>query len=278
MNTIEQYPESLVNVSPGEGFSRLQVPEGEAIHTGGLYLSPDGKEVWKPLDVKPYQNCPFRVPSREKDVLEFMENQPGFPKNWRVEVSNGRTFLVRLKCLVVGQDVDLEYLSLDDILKVEQWVRSLNSQYWEINDHITLAFDKERGELFILDLSAAQLKGGSSDPWVADDTTIFHKFATSCGFTKLVKLRQDARNLTSDLILLRLQGENLQLTENHKHIYASSRRPINGGWAKIPNAVYMDADKSANVWTWVITPELLPQEVIYQYELTWAYSPIQRKG
>jgi hypothetical protein len=210
-----------------------------------------------------------------------MENQPGFPKNWRVETSNGRTFLVRPKCLVLGQDVALTHLSLDDILNVEQWVRSLNSRHWEINDHITLAFDEERGELFFLDLSAAQPMGGSDSPaaWLADDTSQFHKFATLCGFTKLVKLRQDARSVISNIALLRLKGENPRLTEKHKHVYASRSRPIDGGWAKIPDAVYLDSEKSeTDVWTWVITPEPLPQEVTYRYELTWGYSPIHEKG
>jgi len=106
-------PLALVDYTPGELFTRLPVPETEAIHTGG-YLSLDGMEVWKPLDAKPYANADYRVETREADVLHLMAGQPGFPRNWRVEESNQRRWLVRPVCKVVGQtfsrdDVDLAF-------------------------------------------------------------------------------------------------------------------------------------------------------------------------
>jgi hypothetical protein len=275
--TSSGYPLSFGDITPGGDFTRLPVPEGEAIHTGGLYLSPDGKEVWKPLDIKPYQNCDFRYPSQEAQLLEHMADQPGFPKNWRIEQVNGRRFLVRPRCRVIGQDLPYSFLSLENILEIEQWIRSLNSQYWEVNDYITVAFDKNIGQLFLLDLSAAQVMGkpGSSTAWQADDTDRFYQFATQCGYTGLVKLRQDARHLTSSIAWLQLQGDEYSpVTEEHRHIYASRNRPL-GGWAKIPDAVFLDGNfQDTKVWSWAVTPTELPPDLLQRYELTWAYSPI----
>jgi hypothetical protein len=273
-----QYPLYFGDIIPeGDGFSRLPTPEGEAIHTGGLYLSPSG-EVWKPLDVKPYANAEVRIPSREAEVLELMAHQPGFPVNWRIDQVRGRRFLVRPRCLIVGQDIHFRDLSLGSLLEIEQWIRSLNSQYWEVNDYLSIAFDERIDQLFLLDLSAAQPMDGHKSPsaWLADDTQWFYKFATQCGATNLVKLRCDARHLTSSIAWLRLEeDENSPITKNHRHIYGSRNRPVNSSWAKIPDAVYLDGDvRNTGIWTWVVTPNELSPDLVKKYELTWAYSPI----
>jgi hypothetical protein len=72
--------------------------------------------------------------------------------------------------------------------------------------------------------------------------------------------------------------DNSPLTDEHNHVYASYSRPINGSWCKIPNAVFFDANKQeTNVWTWVVVPEMLSDEIVKRYELTWGYSPIPYK-
>ena len=59
MHTEITYPLSLGDVTPGDGFTRMEMPltpKGypEGIHTGGPFLSPDELTVWKPLDCRPY--------------------------------------------------------------------------------------------------------------------------------------------------------------------------------------------------------------------------------
>lgn len=51
-------------------------------------------------------------------------------------------------------------------------------------------------------------------------------------------------------------------------IYGSPMRPMSATWARIPDAVYMQADKSATGYhTYVAVPEALSQEVVARYEL-----------
>lgn len=276
----QQLSLSLSKIAPGNSFTKLKTPEGEAIHTGGLYLSPDNKEVWKPLDVKPFQNADFRCYSQEAEVLEVMKGQPGFPNNWRIETVNGRKFLVRPFCRVVGQTMPYEYIKLETILEIEQWLRNLNSQYWEVNDFLSIAYDRQLEQFFILDLSAAQQMGNptmTQTAYIADDSSYFYKFAKECGFNSLVRLRQSAKHSTSSIEWINmLLDDKSDLTCEHKHVYASVNRPIDSSWAKIENALYFDADKGKDdVFTWVIVPKQLSEDVLKKYDLTWGYSPIE---
>lgn len=276
------YPLKLREVKPADNFTVLEVPEGEAFHTGGLFLSPDKKEVWKPLDVMPYPNAECRIESRELEVLELMKGQPGFPHNWRVEKANDRKFLVRRFCHVIGERISYKVMGLSQILEIEQWLRNLNSQYWEIHDHLTVAYDRAIDAFFILDLSAAQPMGNSKSVnsiYVANDTSYFYAFAKKCGYETLVNLRWAAKHLTNSIEWLKMElDENSPITDKHRHVYASKNRPINGMWCKIDGALFFDADKrETGVWSWVVTPEVLSEETLKRYELTLGYSPIPYK-
>ena len=44
----QRLPFSLREVSPGDGFVRMNLPPGEGVRTGGPFLSPDGQEVYVP--------------------------------------------------------------------------------------------------------------------------------------------------------------------------------------------------------------------------------------
>jgi len=86
---MKALPIEIRNVPPGPGFTRLDgktngdLPEG--VHTGGVWVSPDGAEYWKPLDGRPWVNADYHVPTREAECLEMMAREPAFPRNWRVE-------------------------------------------------------------------------------------------------------------------------------------------------------------------------------------------------
>jgi hypothetical protein len=50
---------------------------------------------------------------------------------------------------------------------------------------------------------------------------------------------------------------------------------MNAGWARIPDAHYVNADYSAShVHTWVITPEPLDAATVAKFELEWGWSPV----
>jgi len=127
----EELPRGIRYITPGEGFTKLEVknhdnrPEG--LHTGGVYLSPDKSEIWKPLDGGNVWDGPHYA-TLEAECLEEMAGEPAFPRNWRVEEQNGRRWLVRRRAVVFGQDVALSYLNLQDVLRVERGLKALNAK------------------------------------------------------------------------------------------------------------------------------------------------------
>lgn len=270
------YPLSIRDISPDEGFTRLtgirsdNLPDG--VHTGGAWLSPDDKEVWKPLDGRPYLNADCHVETQELEVLEAMAGLPGFPRNWRVEERNGRRFLVRPKSIILTpEQIKAEYAKM-----IEQAIRQLNSQFWVIGDLISVGFDRASLSPFIVDLSAAHKE---EKPWPADEEWRILAWLKWAGFKGLAKLREMARSVahpeTSLLVKLGAVDDLEWPGEEWQHVYASRMRPISTLWANIPQAHYVSSSWSeTGVHTWVITPGPLAEDVIYRYELTWGWSPI----
>ena len=271
------YPLSIRRTPPGADFTPLAVPGGEALHTGGLWVSPEG-EVWKPLDGRPWLNADAHVATREAEVLEVMAGKPAFPRNWRVETRNGRKWLVRGKALVIGQDIPAEEVLLEWVLEVEQGVRALNRAGWLLGDRLTAAVDQD-DRVFILDLSAAY-RLGENEPW--NDEDAFFQWAEGLGFKALTSLRRAARRLVEPIRCFK--DPNWPRTEEglpdlaYQYVYASRSRPMSPLWANIPGAHYVDADHaSTGVWTWVVTQQALAQETTRRYDLTWAWSPVRER-
>lgn len=284
-------PLAIRDVAPGPGFTRPPMAQGEGIHTGGVWVSPEG-EYWKPLDGRPHMNADVHLPTREAECLELMAGTPGFPRNWRVEeagevVAGGRVYrrrwLVRPPArLLPDRDVTL---SLEhNVLPIERGLRELNRRGWELGDHLTVAYDPNEGVPFVLDLSTAHPYYDELDR--QGDFPAFARWAEACGFEGLVNLRVAGREVT-DLFQVhkdprwpqREQGGKSGPDMRYRHVYASRNRPINAGWANIPGAHYQDADYGPlRVHTWVITPEPLDEETQRAYELTWAWSPVEREG
>lgn len=53
-------------------------------------------------------------------------------------------------------------------------------------------------------------------------------------------------------------------------VYGSRSRPIDGLWASIPDAVYIQVDKGkTGYWSYVCVPQELDKETIERYELTF---------
>ena len=167
-------PIEIRDVAPGSGFTRLDgktndgLPDG--VHTGGVWVSPDGAEYWKPLDGRPWANADYHVSTREAECLDVMAGEPAFPRNWRVEeagmvtvddATHTRCWLVRGKAWVVPDDWPAcrqtgpaDALRLEHVLEVERGLRLLNARGWTVGDSLKVAFDRE-GRPFILDLSCA---------------------------------------------------------------------------------------------------------------------------
>ena len=201
-------PLAIRDVAPGPGFTRLTGvrPDGlpDGVHTGGAWLSPDGKEVWKPLDGRPYANSTVHIPTKEAQCLEAMAGEPAFPRNWRVEeagavtvdgdgVTYTRWWLVRDKAWVAHPRKSVHgpaRLHLEDVLTVERGLRRLNECGWEINDALQVAFDLQ-GRVFIVDLSVAW-------PYARpDDEEWFLRWAEAMGFQRLVDLRRNGSRVCS---------------------------------------------------------------------------------
>lgn len=267
------YPLSIRDIAPAPDAERITGtrPDGlpDGFHTGGAWRV--GDEVWKPLDGRPWANADCHVATREAEVLEFMAGQPLFPRNWRIEEANGRRFLVRKFAHVVD---DFSQLDHDQLLYVERGVRALNAAGWEVNDALSLAFDLDSYELFLVDLSAVQPMTGTG-AYAADEDWRLKQLFRAAGFESLARLRERARSVVA----------NIPFLENKRagfvHVYASFARPL-GNWAKIPESVFVHTD-GAN-WsesiphTWVVTKEPLADNVCQRYELRYGWSPIPRKA
>jgi hypothetical protein len=257
------------------------LPDG--VHTGGAWLSPDGNEVWKPLDGRPHSNANFHLPTQEAECLEAMAGKPAFPRDWRVEeagevIVDGKTYtrrwLVREKAILVPEDFPAHKMSLDDVYEVEQGARAMDRARWSIGDHLSVAYDCQ-GRVFILDLSCAYGVPVSGPPPMNEHR--FRRWARAMGFERLVNLRKQAEAVTTDLGIIEKYGEPYW----YAHVYASRTRPIDNLWADIEGAVYVHNEtggkvfNETGVWTWVITPEPLDEETMQRYELTWGWSPVR---
>ncbi len=265
---MTRYPLSIRDIAPTANAIRLTgtridgLPDG--YHTGGAWLV--GDEVWKPLDGRPYANCPNHYSTLEDIALEEMADQPCFPRNWRVEECNGRRFLVRPKAIVITP----KELLPSQALKIEQAVRSLNRAGWEIGDAISLGLCPVARQYFIMDLSNAHRMIRADDQWRIEalfkDADLDH----------LAHLR---RNAHEALCGLEFAGN---IPAGYGHIYASFSRPLND-WAYIPDAVYLYPSERPNKGagiphTWVVTSESLGAGILQRYELHWGWSPIREEA
>jgi len=252
------------------GLSPRGLPEG--VHTGGPWLSPDGKDVWKPLDAKPYANAECLYPTQEAQCLKEMVGKPGFPENWHVRPANGRFWLVRPKCWLIPQDYGIENMDLDRIMEIEQGSRALNKAGWELNDTIQAAIDPD-SNLLILDLSAAHKVKNPSMPGYCDEFDRVVRWYEQLGLNRMAELRRAGRKVYRDTwhkCLFEEEGEFI-----FTDVYASINRPVSGIWAKISGARYVEGKTlgcGTRVWTWILTTKPEPEKVL-SYELTWAYGP-----
>ncbi len=258
-------------------------PDGlpDGVHCGA-WLDIPTKEVWKSLYGRPYVNAEHIYRTREVEFLAIFADKQLFPKNWRVERSNNLEWLVRKEAFVLKKN-DYETLENKTLLIVEQTVRKVNEQGWALNDYITLLIDKETGLFFIGDLSTV------NQDTHADDELYITRFFELCNKKNLIKLRENGKHILHELHYSYLIDTKPITIDNYlppnieeyKHIYASFNRPINGLWASLPNVIYKHESApnwSHDVmipWTWVISKEPLPDDKIYSYELTWAWSPIR---
>ncbi len=267
-------PIALRSVSPGEGFTRMEIPEREGGHTGGVYLAPDGQEVWKPLDGRPDADADFHLPTHEETVLRLMAGTVGFPQNWRVEEADGRRWLVRKLACIIPETYERIMLTLDTVLQVERAVRALNAKKWVLNGELRVAIDPDTYEPFLLGLATVQPGKGPEAPLLrqANDFLLFERWASEvAGFEGLILLRRAARKVARSIDWL--EGP---YGKTHAWVYGSEYRPIDSTWASIPDAVYLHADKAATgVWTWVVVPEPMSDDLLDRYQLRWGYGPVR---
>lgn len=289
---MQALPMELANVSPGPDFAKLELgkrPDGlpDGVHCGGVWLSPDESEVWKPLDCRPHPGATERYPTDEAECLAEMTGKPGFPANWRIEEQNGRRWLVRPKCYLWPQDK--EWMLRDPPYQlIEDALFALNEAGWEYNDFPQLAYDPTIQEWFLLDCSAAFKPDTWNTNWHGDRGNA-NRWLEQMGQKRTLALRQRGYHIYH---AVQLPEMNLQTEEPYRvldafypldaetrrkyvYVYASCNRPMSYLWARIDGARYLDADTSqpGHVHTWVVADHLLDDETVRRYELTFAYRP-----
>lgn len=265
---------------PAEGFTRIEpgnnyrgIPDG--CHTGGAYLSPDQREVWKPLvGLWPTMHGFEDGPTREAECLEAGAGLKSFPANWRVEEAAGKPWIVRPLAIVVkGPKEAQSYLEIEHIVQIERDIRALNRRGWAVHDDLSIAV--WRGQRFVLDLSAANTcKVG----WDDDADHVIRWLKGCVGIPWLAYIRDVGRFLL-DPFSPRWEGRwewfRAEMSD-HRHIYVSRSRPMSAMWA--PHEWYYlpgtEKDmREARVHTWILTKEPIPEQKIASYEIQWAWSP-----
>ena len=249
-------------------------PDGlpDGVHTGGCWLLPNGT-VWKPLTGRPYANATELVPTKEVECLEALSDIPLFQRNWTIEKACGQEWLVRSEAYILGKPPfdDMTDLDKDVAMQVEQSVREMNRRGWELNDPISLGYDKITYHWFIVDLSSAYY---SKEHWRANDENHIYQFWSWVGLNNMIKLRVKAYDARMDWWLYDIENRG-----EYEHVYASFSRPISRIWATLPEGVEFAHNDYAN-WneqiphTWLFCKEPLDAETCRRYELTWGWSPI----
>jgi len=285
-------PPDLIAVSPGSGFAKMKMsmrPDGlpDGAHTGGPWLSPDGAEVWKPLDGK-CAGGTERWPTQEAECLAEMTGKPGFPDNWRVEERNNRDWLVRPNCLLWPQDKG-RLMGPPPYQLVEDALFALNHAGWEYNDLPQLAYDwRVTGEWLLLDFSIAHKPAKWQTNWHGDFDRVL-KWYDLVGQNWLADLRRRGKHVHHAIqlpdfndtskepydVLNRFYPLTEEQRRQHIYLYASTNWPMSTLWARIEGTVFLRADtsKSPRVHTWIASDHLLNDETIDKYELSFAYRP-----
>lgn len=276
---MTEFPRAIRGLPPhDDDFQKIIAFNGkllEGAHTGGVWYLPSENEVWKPLDGGNAHDGPH-YPTLEAECLEEMAGEVGFPRNWIVQSSpvevDGeiyeRNWIVRKKALVWGQD---KRLRGDGGLAyfVENAVRALNSRGWEVGDSISLAFDLDLYEWFILDLSCARRTYATASAW--DDEWRVEAWWKENGYTRLLNLRQAGRHQVSGL-----EAIDNGVPRGWRVVYASRNRPVSFTWASRlrDRAVLLPGDYSKDrVHTWIVTEAPLDDKTVRAYELDLAWWP-----
>lgn len=269
---MKQYDLSIRDVGPHTDATRLtgNTPDGlpSGLHTGGAWLWND--EVWKPLDGRPYANCPYHYSTLEYEALVIMQGTPLFPLNWRWEERNEREFIVRPKAHIGGDEWPYTDLELEEILQVEEAVIALNKAGFVLGDEIALARDPQSYELFFYDLSNAQRIAD------ANDFQRVTKFMELCGYSKLTNLRRRGSGAIDPLVFAYMGCD----SADYHYVYASTARLASLGWMRfdqVPVILHNESPNSQNgiPHSWIITKGPLSSEEIYRYELTLAFRPLR---
>lgn len=265
------------------------LPDG--FHTGGAWLDPESDLVYKPLDGRPYANSEIHTATDELEANCAMAAITG-QRNWWTETTSHtrddetieRRWLVRKRAFVLGQgDWKVRDIKLEQVLQVEQTIRAFNEAWWEIGDDISVAFDLQSYEVFILDLSTAFYRPGATGCYIPDDWWRVQKWLGQLGFENLLNLRKYGKRVAplpcGDKFLNRgTLGEVEWPGREWVHVYASRNRPMSAVWARIDKAHYVQSDyRETGVHTWVVTPEPLDDDTLYKFELTWAWSPLHHR-
>jgi hypothetical protein len=102
------------------------------------------------------------------------------------------------------------------------------------------------------------------------------KFFRLAGYERLARLRERGWHVVDKAFW---DGD---AARDFEHVYASFNRPLSLMWARFDVPVKLVDEERGDwpegiPWTWVLTPERLPEQVLFDYELEWAWSPVHSK-
>lgn len=282
------------SVSPGEGFKHFGTTvradgRPDRFHTGGVWLTPDEKTVYKPLTAWPCANATRRVPTAEAECLAEMSGKPGFlpPDTWHTEECNGERWLVMPRIYFWPQDMDvLQHPSLEDLLAIEEAVKTMNAAGWEYNDPPQLAY--YQGKPVLMDFSNSHKptqwkRGYHGDGWRTmrwfkdmrrEDIVNLRRRGNH--IRRTVQLPEFCSKLDEPYdVLLVFHDMEEEKRRQHEYIYASTEWDVDPSLPAPPNTKLLLANgaKTPTVYAWIVSTRSLTDLEVEQHKLTVAWTP-----
>lgn len=256
------------SVCPGEGFVKMcprsyeGMPEG--VHTGGPWLSPDGKTVWKLAMGGGWVNSKIQIePTDEAKCMAACDGEPGFlPRRaWEFCWSNGWQWIVKPRMTVIEEG---ERMTRQTAMTIEKAVRAMNELGWVLNDTLRVGIFEHNP--VILDLSTARFWNKPSLWKFYDDQIYVNKMLRLHGQKRMADLREAAGSIWFDTPLLERAGASAGLG----WVYATDCTDCD----LPPWAEFVLAREGKPCKGWVLAPGPIEDEFVFKYELEWVTAPL----
>lgn len=259
-------------VSPGLDFIKLTAPKyrglPEGYHTGGPWIAPGGKEVWKLQHGGCWVNSAIELaPTQEAECMAAMAGEPGhLPRGaWSTfQALDGWTWIVKPMMPVLE---DGDFLGRSEALTIERGVRAMNELGWVLQDAVRVAFYQGQFPV-ILDLSTARPWAKPSTWGYYNDQSYVNRLMRHHGQERMADLREAVHSIWNvESIWRRHEWRPFE----QWYIYAGDAHAsaVRSGDVHVIQAI------DAPCANWIISKTPLDNALILAFDLELVAAPLQ---